>query len=170
MNNTLLQRLDVAAETTGSSVYASNRSVEEVFVAYGAISAGDFVSLSLEYDDDGTPTERADSDKLLFVQQSDSAGVASSICIGVAIADAADGENVRVLVRGIIAANVATGSTSGLTLAVGATAGRAVLSQQFLTDSDGTGTDSLARVQQIVGIALEDAVDNVAKVYVSPKF
>ena len=170
MNNTLLQRLDSAANTTGSSTYASNRHLEEVFVAYGAISAGDFVSLSFEYDDDGTPTERDDSDKLLFVQKADNAAVASSVCVGVAIADAAEAENVRVLVRGIISANVATGSTEGLTLAISGTAGRAALSQQFLTDSDGTGATAQARVQQIVGIALEDAVDNVAKVYVSPKF
>ena len=48
----LLQRLDVAADTTGSSVDASNRRIEEVFIASEAITAGDFVTLDLAQSDD----------------------------------------------------------------------------------------------------------------------
>ena len=57
----LLQRLDAAADTTGSSVNASDRRIEEVFVASEAIAAGDFVTLDLSKSDD--------SDKALHVKK-----------------------------------------------------------------------------------------------------
>ena len=158
----LLQRLDVAADTTGSSVDASNRRIEEVFIASEAITEGDFVTLDLSQSDD--------SDKLLKVAQLDNAAFSSNHCVGVAIADAAAGENVRVCLRGIIEANVATGSTEGKYLMSSSTAGRAAIATQFLTDSDGTGTDVLADVPQMFAYALEDATSNSAKVFVIPQF
>ena len=100
----LLQRLDKAADTTGSSVDASDRRIEETFVAAEAIAAGDFVTLDLNQSDN--------SDKALFVKKLTSTAI-SSLGVGVAIKAAADGEAVRVCIRGMIAANVATGIAQG---------------------------------------------------------
>lgn len=158
----LLQRLDVAADTTGSSVDASNRRIEEVFIASEAITAGDFVTLDLAQSDD--------SDKLLKVAQLDNAAFSSNHCVGVAIVDAAIGENVRVCLRGIIEANVATGSTEGKYLMSSSTGGRAAIATQFLTDAAGGGADTLADVPQMFAYALEDAASNSAKVFVIPQF
>lgn len=158
----LLQRLDVAADTTGSSVDVSNRRIEEVFIASEAITAGDFVTLDLAQSDD--------SDKLLKVAQLDTAAFSSNHCVGVAIANAAIGENVRVCIRGIIEANVATGSTEGKYLMSSSTGGRAAIATQFLTDSDGSGSQTLADLPQMFAYALEDATSNSAKVFVIPQF
>jgi hypothetical protein len=158
----LLQRLDVAADTTGSSVDASNRRIEEVFIASEAITAGDFVTLDLAQSDD--------SDKLLKVAQLDNAAFSSNHCVGVAIENAAIGDNVRVCLRGIIEANVATGSTEGKYLMSSSTGGRAAIATQFLTDAAGGGADTLVDVPQMFAYALEDAASNSAKVFVIPQF
>ena len=100
----LLQRLDSAADTTGSSVDASNRRIEEIFIAAEDISAGDFVTLDLNQSDN--------SDKVLFVKKLTSTAI-SSLGIGVAIDAASSGENIRICIRGMIAANVATGIAQG---------------------------------------------------------
>ena len=101
----LLQRLDAAADTTGSSANASDRRIEEVFVASAAITEGDFVSLDL--------SQTTDSDIALFVDLLDSADACP---VGVALADAASGENVRVCIRGVVEAKV---DASSINLAVG---------------------------------------------------
>ena len=53
----LLQRLDVAADTTGSSSNASDRRIEEVFIAVEAISLGDAVSLDMSQNRSVSPME-----------------------------------------------------------------------------------------------------------------
>ena len=148
----LLQRLDTAADTTGSSVDASNRRIEEVFIAAEDVSAGDFLCLDLSQSDD--------SDKLLKVKKATDVATASAtgLCVGVALQDAEEDSNVRVLLRGIIDdANVATGTAAGSSLIPTATAGRC----------DGaTATDTA----KIVAYSLEAATSNTAKVYVFPQF
>ena len=62
--NTLLQRLDAAAETTGSSDGASNRRQVESFRASAAITAGHVV----QFDDGKTGADRA-----LYVKQATAA-------------------------------------------------------------------------------------------------
>ena len=96
----LLQRLDTAEDTTGSSTNASNRRIEEVFIASEAITAGDFVCLDLSKSDD--------SDKILFVKKLNTTAI-TSLGVGVAIATVAADENVRVCIRGMISANAASG-------------------------------------------------------------
>jgi hypothetical protein len=75
--------------------------------------------------------------------------------IGVAVETVADGEPVTVVVQGFVkAAAVATGSTSGLALALDTTtSGRATI-------ADATNVN-------ICGIALADAASNVAPVMVT---
>tara|TARA_R110000796_G_scaffold170714_2_gene287659 strand:+ start:181 stop:666 length:486 start_codon:yes stop_codon:yes gene_type:complete len=161
MNNTLLQRLDSAADTTGSSVYASNRHVEEVFLASEAVTAGDFLCLDLSKTDD--------SDKSLFVKKGTDIGTAAAtgLLIGVCIATAASGENVRVLVRGIINANCATGVLAGDRLVGSSTAGRLEAKANIVSD----GTDVLdIPFVSIVAYAVGAESGNVASVYVIPQF
>lgn len=159
MNNTLLQRLDVAGDTTGSSVFASNRSVEEVFIAAEAVSAGDFLCLDLSQSDD--------SDKLLKVKKGTDIGTAAAtgLIVGVCIADAASGENVRVLLRGIISANVATGVAAGDRLVPSSTAGRA--EPQVAIDEAGA---AIVNLVPLVAYAIGAESGNFADVYVFPQF
>lgn len=159
MNNTLLQRLDSAADTTGSSVYASNRHVEEVFLASEAITVGDVVCLDL--------SQTADPDKLLFVKKGTDIGTAAAtgLLVGVAIATVASGENVRVLCRGIISANVATGVAAGNRLVGSATGGR--LEAQVDVVESGAAT---VPVVPIFGYAVGAEAGNLALVYVFPQF
>lgn len=148
----LLQRLDVAADTTGSSVDASNRRIEETFIAAEAVSAGDFLCLDLSQSDD--------SDKALKVKKATDVATAvnTGLCVGVCIADADADAAVRVLLRGIIDdANVATGAAAGSSLIPSSTAGRC---------DAATATDTA----KIVAYSLEAATSNTAKVYVFPQF
>lgn len=150
----LLQRLDKAADTTGSSADASDRRIEEVFIAGAALSAGDFVSLDM--------TQVTDSDIALYVQKVDSADY---LCpVGVVIADADAGANVRVCVRGVIEANVSGVSiaiAAGDSLFIGGTAGVGFAK----TDADGT------HVKPQMAVALEASTAAEAiKVYVCNNF
>lgn len=166
----LLQRLDAAAETTGSSVNASDRRIEEVFVASEAIAAGDFVTLDLSKSDD--------SDKALHVKKLTDSVTASitSLCVGVAIAAAAAaGDNIRICVRGMISANVATGVAQGDRLVGSSTGGRAAVAPSYRSDqkegSGGAGAGAVTQQQHIVAVAVSaSGGTNVATVYVVPNF
>jgi len=152
--NTHLQRLDTAADTTGSSVSASNRRQTEDFIAGGAIAAGDWVAFD---------ASKTGSDQLLYVVEA--AGVTTkgnSAAFGVALAAAATDERVTVVVSGFCeSAQVAAATVAGSAL-VGpiGTAGRAEI------EVPGTTTG------QLCGIALTDdsAVTNYAQVVVLKQF
>ena len=156
----LLQRLDPAAETTGSSVNASDRRIEEVFVASEAITAGDLVCLDLSQSDD--------SDKALFVKKLTATAV-SNLCVGVAIAAAAEGENVRVCIRGMISANVTTGVAQGDRLTASSTSGRAEKYADVSIDEGGSATKTVV-FKPIVAFAVGAESGNFATVYVYPQF
>jgi hypothetical protein len=166
----LLQRLDAAADTTGSSVNASDRRIEEVFVASAAITAGDFVCLDLSKSDD--------SDKALFVKQLKSlplpGATATSLGIGVAIDSAAAGENVRVCIRGMVSANVDAAIAQGDRLVGTAVAGRAATAPSYRSDqkegSGGAGAGAVTQQAHIVAIAVSVATSNVATVFVVSNF
>jgi hypothetical protein len=160
----LLQRLDAAAETTGSSVNASDRRIEEVFIASEAIAAGDFVTLDLSKSDD--------SDKALHVKKLNSGATVTSLCVGVAIAAAAAaGDNIRICVRGMISANVDNNVDQADRLIASFTGGRAVVAPEFLTVTGGAGAGTKVQQQHIVAIAVSaSGVTNVATVYVLPNF
>lgn len=90
--NTLLQRLDAAAETTGSSDGASNRRQVESFRASAAITAGHVV----QFDDGKTGADRA-----LYVKQATVVASGNALAIGVALTGAAAaGDVVQVIVAG----------------------------------------------------------------------
>ena len=159
----LLQRLDAAADTTGSSVNASDRRIEEVFIASEAIAAGDFVTLDLSKSDD--------SDKALHVKKLNSGATITSLCVGVAIAaSAAAGDNIRICVRGMISANVATGVAQADRLVASSTGGRAEVAPEFLTVTGGAGAGTKVQQQHIVAIAVSAESGNAATVYVLPNF
>lgn len=162
----LLQRLDSSAETTGSSVNASNRRIEEVFIASEAISAGDFVCLDFDRSDN--------SDKTLYVKKLTVTPI-SSLGIGVAIAGASAGENIRVCIRGMVSANVDTGINQGDRLIGSSTGGRAVVAPSYRSDqkegSGGSGAGAVTQQAHIVALAVSaSGVTNVATVYVLPSF
>jgi len=162
----LLQRLDSAADTTGSSVNVSDRRIEEVFIASEAISAGDFVCLDLDKSDN--------SDKALYVKKLTVTPI-SSLGIGVAIAAAGIGENIRVCIRGMISANVDTGINQGYRLIGSSTAGRAVVAPSYRSDqkegSGGAGAGAVTQQAHILAIAVgASGGTNVATVYVLPSF
>ena len=161
----LLQRLDVAADTTGSSVDTSNRRIEEVFIASAALTEGDFVSLDL--------SQSTASDIALHVDLLDAADACP---VGVVIADAAQVENVRVCIRGVIEAKVDGSSVNiaiGDALFVGTAAGKAE-NKKFRTDlGDGTGTTTgnVDPVQAVAAVALEaSTADETIKVFVVNNF
>ena len=160
----LLQRLDSAEHTTGSSVNVSDRRIEEVFIASEAISAGDFVCLNLDKSDN--------SDKALYVKKLTVTPI-SSLGIGVAIAAAAADENIRVCIRGFVSANVDAGIAQGDRLVGSSVAGRADTASSFRTDlGDGTGTTTgtVAQQQSILAVAASIATANVATVFVVSNF
>lgn len=154
----LLQRLDAAADTTGSSANASDRRIEEVFVAAAAITAGQAVSLDY--------TQGTDSDKALKVKPTDSGSAKLHFCVGIALEAAGIGESVRVCIRGVCEANVASATVAGDILQAGAVAGQLAV-RQVNVDEGGSATFSLL---PIVAIATEADTANVATVYVLPNF
>ena len=143
--NTILQSLNTDADFGGvSTAGTSNRRQVETYFASAAITAGDW----LIFDADKTGVNR-----VLYVKQAAATALGAAV-VGVALtsATAAD-QPVQVVVAGYVEnANVATGSTKGLPLAVDATNGRASLAD--------------AANCIICGVALEDASSNVADVYV----
>jgi hypothetical protein len=148
----LLQRLDVAEDTTGSSADASNRRIEEVFICAEStgISSGDAVALDM--------SQTSDSDKALkVVQATDNA--TDRLFVGVALEDAVDGANIRVCIRGFVEANVSGSTLAGSLLQVGSTAGQ--LAVRSLTTYDG---------KKICAVSTEADAANVATIYVYPQF
>ena len=128
----------------------SAQSKSMVFIASGAIIKGQWVNLDY--------AKTSNEDKLAYATVTDTSGGAIAIgvpAIGVAVESAADGEPVTVVVQGYCEfAAVATGSTSGLALALDTTtSGRAAIAD--------------AANVNICGIALADAVSNSAPVMVT---
>lgn len=133
----------------GADIASMNRRKIESFIASEAIAAGDVVSL------DGT---KADADVALYVTKGDSGNAADSIPVGIALdAASAAGQQIRVVVRGIVDANVAGATVAGNSLAISATAGQ--LGVYVNTDTT-----------RIVAVALEADTANVATVYVYPGY
>jgi hypothetical protein len=140
----------VLTENPALNIPLSAQTRSMVFTASGAITAGQWVNLDYAK----TSTE----DKLAFVTVTDTSGGAITIgvpVIGVAVETVADGEPVTVVVQGFVkSASVASGSTSGLALALDTTtSGRAAIAD--------------AANVNICGIALANAVSNVAPVMVT---
>ncbi len=154
----LLQRLDVAADTTGSSANASDRRIEEVFIAAEAITLGDAVSLDM--------SQTADSDKALKVVKADTGTATDKLCIGVALASVSAGDSLRVCIRGFCEANVAGATVAGDLLQIGSTAGQLAV-RTVAVDEGGVATFDL---YPIVAIASEEDTANIATVYVYPQF
>lgn len=154
----LLQRLDAAAETTGSSASASDRRIEEVFVAVDAITAGQAVSLDY--------TQGTDSDKALKVKPTDAGGAKLYFCVGIALEAASAGDPVRVCIRGICEANVAAATAPGDVLQAGTVVGELAIRQVSVDEGGAAQFDLLP----IVAVATEAAAAGVATVYVLPNF
>jgi len=137
----LLQRLDTAANTTGSSTAASDRRRTEKFIAGAAIAANDLIAFDL--------SETTDSDKMLKVVKADAADANECICFGAALGDAAADEIVEVIVRGLATVAIdgsgtAVAAGDGLVLSgsklVKAVAGEAVVAQSLgAVSTDTTG-------------------------------
>ncbi len=155
----LLQRLDAAADTTGSSDNASDRRIEEVFIAAADITAGQAVSLDY--------TQGTDSDIALKVKPCDAGAAKLYFCVGVALEDAVSGAAVRVCIRGICDANVAGATVAGdLLQASAATPGELAI-RQVSVDEGGAATFTLL---PIVAVATEADTAGIATVYVLPNF
>lgn len=154
----LLQRLDAAADTTGSSASASDRRIEEVFVAAADITAGQAVSLDY--------TQGTDSDKALKVKPTDAGGAKLYFCVGIALEAASIGDPVRVCIRGICEANVAAATVAGDVLQAGTVAGELAV-RQVTVDEGGAAQFTLL---PIVAVATEADTAQVATVYVLPNF
>ena len=140
----------VLTENPALGVPLSAQTRSMVFTASGTITAGRWVNLDY--------AKTANEDKLSYVTVTDtsSGGIAIGVpVIGVAVESVADGEPVTVVVQGFVAeAAVVTGSTSGLALALD-------------TTTSGHATIADAANVNICGIALADAVLNVAPVMVT---
>lgn len=161
----LLQRLDPASQTTGSSTDVSDRRIEEVFIASEAITAGDFVCLDLD--------KANASDKALYVKKLTVTAV-SSLGIGVAIVTAAIDANIRVCIRGMISANVDAAVAQGDRLVGSAVSGQAAVAPSYRSDqkegSGGAGAGAVTQQASIIAVAATVAVANVATVFVVSNF
>ena len=154
----LLQRLDAAADTTGSSDNASDRRIEEVFIAAADITAGQAVSLDY--------TQGTDSDIALKVKPTDAGGAKLYFCVGIALEDAVSGAAVRVCIRGICDASVAGATAAGDLLQAGTVVGELAI-RQVSVDEGGSAQFTLL---PIVAVATEGASAGIATVYVLPNF
>jgi hypothetical protein len=119
------------------------------FLASGTITAGQWVNFDYS---------KTSTDKVVYVTVQDTSGGAVAIgvpVIGVAVSSTtAAGQEVRVCIAGYCAvAAVATGSTSGLALALD-------------TTTSGRATIADAANVNVCGVALADAVSNSAPVLV----
>ena len=114
------------------------------FLAAAAITAGDWVIFD---------ADKTGADAVLYVKQAVATGLGAAV-IGIAAGSATAAEQeISVVIAGYVkAANVATGSTKGLPLAVDAVNGRASLAD--------------AANCIVCGVALADASSDVAPVYV----
>lgn len=146
----LLQRLDVAEDTTGSSSNVSDRRIVEVFIAAEAITAKDAVALDM--------SQTEDADKALKVVQATN-NATDKLFVGIALEDAEAGKAVKVVIRGFVEANVAGTTAAGSLLQVGATAGQ--LAVRSTSTYDGL---------KICAVSTEQDVSNVSTIYVYPQF
>ena len=118
--STLIQFLgDTVTDPSGIAGDTSHRRQTETFIAGGAITALDWVAID---------ASKTDADRLLYVTQAAAVANGNGQVIGVALAGAAAGEQVRVVTSGYVeGANVAAAVTAGQPLVVDNTAaGRAV--------------------------------------------
>ncbi len=140
-----LQATDGAGATLGLT--PSNRRVRETFIASSTITAGQWVALDFT-------VANSDGDKSLKVVPADGnagagAGITSlaSVVVGVALAGAAAGEKVEVVVRGLVDASVTeagAGINVGDALQISNTAGVAAITTGALVQSCGFLVDALA--------------------------
>ena len=148
--STLVQLL--ANEAEGGTAATSHRTQSETFIANGAITLGDWVAFD---------TSKTGSDRALYVIRA--AGVAtvgSQACIGVALATAGIGDQIRVCTAGYVdSANVAATTVAGSAL-IGpiGTAGRAEI--------ENPGTTSGG----VIAVALAADTANIAPVIVFKRF
>ncbi|MGA1631417.1 MAG: hypothetical protein ACO4BU_04865 [Phycisphaerales bacterium] len=130
----------------------SNRRQVETFIANGTIAAGDWVQLD---------TAASGADRCLYVIEATAAfATGNPLVVGVALAGAVTGENVRVVVAGYAeGASVANAvNAAGIALVVDNTAaGQAV-------------AIAAADVAPACGVALEAAAANRADVWVLKNF
>jgi len=128
--NTHLQRLDTAADTTGSSLAASNRVQFEDFIAddAGGIADGAVVMFDL--------AETNDADKMLKVVEA--AAAKAGIGVNVNGAAAAAGDRVKACISGICEALVEGVNSSGANAAINV--------GDYLCMSDNPGVLGLFRV------------------------
>ena len=138
----------------GEGVDVMSRRTEQTFVASAAISAKDAVAYDF--------SQSVDGDKALYVIKADIDTATSKCFAGIALADAAAGELVRVCVRGICEANVAGATVAGSLLQVGSTAGQLDV-RTVAVDEGGSATFNL---YDIAAHACEADATNVATVFV----
>ena len=156
--STLVQFLgDGVTTPSGIGADSSNRRQIETFIAGGAIASGDWVSLDVS---------KAGADKALYVIEAP-ATASDARCIGVALAGAAAGEQIRVCIAGYVAsANVVTGTGVGQALTPNGTAGRVGPAEYV---GNGSGAAAI-RAPTVCGVALTLAADNKAEVMVKKQF
>jgi hypothetical protein len=162
--NTILQSLNTDSDFGGvSAAGASNRRVEEVFIAGETLVVGDCVSLDL--------AKTADSDKGLIIVKGDTGTATDTCVIGVVLRSAEPsgvltaGARIEVVTRGIVTANVDGATVAGSRLVVGSTAGRLAIAADIVESGSAT-----VNQRPIVAIAVEADTSNLAKVYVLPQF
>jgi len=158
-DSTLIQFLGGTdgASPSGSTETDSNRRQTETFLAGGAITKGDWVSLD---------TSKTGSDKVLYVTQAP-ATASDARCIGVADNTAAAGEQVKVVIAGYVAAaNVVTGTGIGQALTPNGTAGR-VGPAEYIGNGSGAAA---VRIPTVCGVTLTLAAGNIAEVMVKKQF
>ena len=116
--STLIQFLgDGITSPTGAGADTMNRRQVETFISSGTIAAGDVVGL------DNTKTG---ADRALYVKQAAGVANGNSLAVGVALAAAAAGDQVRVVVAGYVeGVNCTAGAVSnGAAVTAGVTAGQ----------------------------------------------
>lgn len=147
--STLLQKLDPVADGFGATT--SHRRQTEMFIAGGAIAAGDWVMFD---------TSKTGADRVLNVIEAVGGGTGTGLVVGVSTQAAAAGERVKVVVAGYAeGASVANAvAAAGIALVVDATAaGQAV-------------AIAAGDLAPACGVSLEAAAGNVCDVWVYKQF
>ena len=135
-----------------------NRSKYETFLAGGAITKGQVVSLDLS---------KSDADRVLYVVPADTDTATTVVAVGIAVEAAAADEKVKVCIGGYCEdAVVSTSTAQGDVLQIGATAGQLEV-RTISVDEAGSATFDLF---PIVAQALEDDTAGVADVFVFSQF
>jgi hypothetical protein len=168
--NTLIQKLFGSDETgVGEDSNAvSNRVVTEKFLTSEAISAGACVSLDV--------SQASNGQRAMIVAEADGSDYVP-VGIYAGSADAASGEYIDVILRGIVEEALVDGSgtavVAGDRLCIGSD-GKLQKVTQFRTDAgDGTGTTTgtFGQPEHVVAISLEGiSSDGSARVYVLKNF